>query len=80
VTTTIRLILALALVAGTTQGCALQMASAVSTLVSGKSITDHVLSQVTGLDCSSWDWLTKSDEHSYYCEYWEYPERYGPSD
>ena len=42
--------------------------SGVSSLTTGKGLSEHALSKVTGGDCSAFDFIVHNDTHSYYCE------------
>ena len=52
--------------ASTLSGCAVYIgASVVSVVTSGKSITEHTVSQTTGYDCGVKNWI---DRKQYLCE------------
>jgi hypothetical protein len=44
------------------------IASGLSSVTTGKSLTEHALSKATGGDCSTYDFVVHNDTHSYYCE------------
>ena len=63
-----RIILVLFLVL-TQAGCLPYLAvSAATTVTTGKSPGEHVLSVATQADCSAYKTVTSYDTHSYYCE------------